>query len=387
MSVPPDLPRRTAGLGKWELLLDVAAAAAAIFETARIISTGSLIALPILALAVAAAVIRRHLPIAAAVMGILASGLVLFEPDAALPIWVLAEVVLFTLALRAPRAVTGILAAVHAALLYVGAVVVFKAAPYEPVALILPVWTAAVVAAGLALRSNDDYVRALEEQTRSAVAFRDSEVLRHVGEERLRIARDLHDSVAHTVSIISVHAGAAERYLDRDAERTREALRNVRATSRAVIGELQDILSVIRDRDSGDAVTEEVPGVEALDALVESTRQTGVLVTARLSPMLDIDRSVSVTAYRIAQESLTNALKHGAGDVAIDLMADETHVRLTVSNQLAPHATTGQGFGLLGMRERAASIHGSVRTGARGDRFVVRAELPTHPHQSKGGIA
>ncbi|MGN6127104.1 MAG: sensor histidine kinase, partial [Humibacter sp.] len=280
MSAATRMPRRTAGLGRWELLLDAAAVIAASVELTRIITTGSWIMLPVLALAATAVAVRRVMPVPAAIAAIVASGAVLFEPAAAVPVWVLAEVVLFTLALRSARALVLTAAAFHGALLYVGAVVVFGAEPYAPMALILPVWTAAVVATGLALRTNDDYVRALEEQARSAVAFRDSEVRRHLGEERLRIARDLHDSVAHTVSIVSVQAGAAERYLDRDSERARESLRQVRASAREVIGELQAILSVLRGQDPLDAA-EAVPGVEALDGLLSTARSAGTRVSLR----------------------------------------------------------------------------------------------------------
>jgi signal transduction histidine kinase len=384
MSAPLDVSRRTIRLGKWELLLDFAAVAAAIFEVGDILRAGSWAAVPILVIALGAVVARRHFPITAAVAAVLASGLVLLLPANAVPIWVLAEVVLFTLALRARRWITLLLAGTHAVVLYVGAVVVFGDAPFEPVALLLPVWTAAVVATGLALRANDDYVRALEEQHRSALAYRDSEVQRHVGEERLRIARDLHDSVAHTVSIIAVHAGAAERFLERDPARSRESLNEVRASSRAVISELQDVLSVLRGRDRGDDITEAVPGIEGFDALIRSTRDAGVEVRAHVSLALDIDRTVSVAAYRIAQESLTNARKHGAGDADIEVSVSGDQLLISVSNALTGEAPTGEGFGLLGMHERAASVHGFVRTGVEGNRFLVRAALPTHPHQRVG---
>lgn len=387
MSASLDVPRRTFRLGKWELLLDVAAVAAAIFEVGDILRTSSWAAVPVLVLALGAVVARRRYPVAASVVAVLASGLVLLVPANAVPIWVLAEVVLFTLALRARRWVTLVVAGTHAVVLYVGAVAVFGEAPYEPVALILPVWTAAVVATGLALRANDDYVRALEEQHRSALAYRDSEVQRHVGEERLRIARDLHDSVAHTVSIIAVHAGAAERFLERNPTRARQSLREVRASSRAVIAELQDVLSVLRGRERGDDVTEAIPGIEGLDALIRSTRDAGVEVRAQISSAHDIDRAVSVTAYRIAQESLTNARKHGAGDADIEVSVSGDQLLIAVSNALTGKAPTAEGFGLLGMHERAASVHGSVKTGVEGNQYFVRAALPTHPHQRQGAVS
>ena len=386
MSTSPRTPGRAARLGLWELLLDVAATIAGAIELVRIVTTGSWITLPILVLAGAAVVLRRRMPVPSAAAAILASGLVLLDPSAAVPIWVLAEVVLFTLALRGPRPAVLTAGAVHAALLYVGAVVVFRVQPYEAVALILPVWTAAVIAAGLALRANDDYVRALEAQARSAVAFRDSEVLRHVGAERLRIARDLHDSVAHSVSIISVHAGAAERSLERDPERARASLRQVRTSARMVIDELQDILTVLRGHDPADA-TEAVAGMESLDALVSTARAAGAQVTLRNAAPADLDRSVSVAVYRNVQESLTNARKHGTDPIEITIEPADDDLHVTVTNPLAPDHAPGDGFGLLGMRERAASVHGSLQAQAKGTVFVVVATLPLHPHQREEASA
>jgi signal transduction histidine kinase len=378
MKVPPLLPRRIAGPAVWELLLDGAAVIAAVFAVAHIASTRSVLILVVLAIGGAAVILRRRMPVPAAAAAILTSGLVLGEPDAAVPIWVLAEVVLFSLALRARRSIVLIAGVVHAVLLFLGAVLVFRVPLYDPLALILPVWTAAVIAWGSAVRSNHDYVRALEEQTRAALAVRDSEVRRHVGAERLRIARDLHDSVAHTVSIISVHAGAAERFLARDPQRARDSLQQVRASARAVVDELQDILAVLRGPDAADVV-DAVPGIESLDDLIAAARAAGTEVRLHLAAPPDLDHAVGVAVYRIVQESVTNARKHGNGAIEISIDADDTAVRVRVANPFAPRAASGGGFGLLGMRERVASVNGTVRAEADGDRFVVEATLPLHP--------
>jgi signal transduction histidine kinase len=371
--------RLPGGLGAWELLLDGAAIVAVAVELVQIVTTGSGEAVPVLVLATAAVIARRRMPLAAAVAAIVASGLVFLVEPAVVPVWVLAEVVLFTLALRRPRSLVLAVGAVHAALLFVGAMVVFHVPPYDPLALVLPVWTVAVIASGLALRATHDHVRSLTEQARAAVAYRDSEVQRQVGAERLRIARDLHDSVAHTVSIISVHAGAAERFVERDPQRARDSLHQVRASARTVVDELQDILTVLRDPDGSD-VTDAVPGIESLDGLLTAARATGTDIVLSSSVPPELDRAVSVAAYRIVQESLTNARKHGNGTIEITIAVEGDSLRIRVVNPFAPRAGGSGGFGLLGMRERAASAHGDIRTEAEGDRFVVDAVLPLQPH-------
>lgn len=384
MSSPGRSRNPLAGLRTWELLFDGAATLAIVIELMRIVAAGNTMSVPVLTLAIAAVAIRRRMPLAAAVAAIIASGLVFLVEPAVVPVWVLAEVVLFTLALRRPRTLALTLGAVHAALLFVGAIVVFRVPAYDPLALILPVWTVAVIASGLALRSNDDHVRTLTAQARAAVAYRDSEVQRHVGAERLRIARDLHDSVAHTVSIISVHAGAAERFVERDPRRARESLRQVRASARDVVDELQDILAVLRDHDGAD-VTETVPGIDSLDALLAAARATGTEVVLRNSVEREIDRATSVSAYRIVQESLTNARKHGNGTIEITIEVENETLKIRIVNPFAISASRAAGFGLVGMRERAASVHGEVRAQADGDRFVVDARLPLHPHARADG--
>lgn len=370
-------------LHRWEWLLDVVALVAFIVAAVTIIADRTWWTSPGLVVAAAAVIGRRRVPVWAAMGAVVASGVVLFTPNIAFPTWVLAEVVLFTLAIRAPKTWTLVLAAVHALVLYAGAIVVFDERPWEPVALILPVWTAAVVAFGMALRSNDDYVRALEAQAQSAVAFRESEVARHVGEERLRIARDLHDSVAHSVSVISLHAGSAERHLEKDPERVTASLRQIRASSREVVDELQEILTLLRDP-LGSSETEEVPGPAALDSLVATARRAGLHVQQTLEPLPSLDRSVGVAVYRILQESFTNALKHGAGDVVVSVRAKGNMVHIDVNNAVAHGGAQGSGFGIVGMTERAASVHGTLEAVHKGGRFEVTAQLPMHLHSHEG---
>jgi signal transduction histidine kinase len=363
----------------WERVLDGAAAialAAGVWQGIESRSWGIAVVL----VAGLAVILRRRFPVVAAIGAVLLSAVALGAPSVALGVWVLAEVVLFSLALRAPRGAVLAIGAAHAVLLYPGAMVVFGLRPFEPLALVMPLWTAAVVSTSLALRGNRDYVGALEASTAAANAARESEVQRRLGDERLRIARDLHDAVAHTVSIVTIHAGVAERYLDRDAEKARESLRRVRSSARDVVAELQDILTVLRAPGA-----ETVGDVESVADLVAQAHRAGAAVEFRHDDLADIDRAVGVTVYRIVQESLTNARKHGSGPITVDLRRDATAVRVRVDNAMTSAPRIDGGFGLIGMRERAASVHGTFSAGEENGRFVVEAVLPEHRERSGGG--
>lgn len=379
------------GLGRVELALDGAALVAVVVEVVRE-AGASTAALPVVALVAAACAARRRLPAAAAAVAVLASGLVLLAPDAAVPVWVVAQVCLFSLAVRGARLTTLRLGALHAVLLYAGTALVLGEGPLAPLALLMPVWTAAVVAAGLFLRTNADYVAALEEQQRAAAERRRSEVRHRVDEERLRIARDLHDSVAHTVSAVAIHAGAAERHLTTSPDRAREALQQVRASARAVVEELQAVLVVLRSPDEAPGSPGSAPGLGSVPDLVEAARAAGTDV--RLVSSDDageeeaggVDAAVGLAVYRIVQESLTNARKHGGAPVTVTTSRTGRALRVEVTNPVgARRSGAPAGFGLVGMRERAASVRGTLETTETAGVFTVRAVLPLHTHDAGEG--
>ncbi|WP_380173930.1 sensor histidine kinase [Kineococcus sp. DHX-1] len=395
----PAVPRSFGlGLHRLELALDGAALVAVVVELVREADAAAAGALPVVLLVVAAAAARRRLPTVAAVAAVVASGLTLLVPDAAVAVWVVAQVCLFSLALRGPRSSTLRLGGTHAALLYVGTVLTLGAAPLDPLALLMPVWTAAVVAAGLFLRTNADYVSALEEQHRSQEERRRSEVRHRVDEERLRIARDLHDSVAHTVSAVAIHAGAAERHLTTSPERARAALQQVRASARAVVEELQAVLVVLRSPDDLPVPAGPVPGLDSLADLVEAARATGMDVhltadhgvgetdvgTEGAGTEGGIDVAVGLAAFRIVQESLTNARKHGAGPVTVTTSRTTRELRIEVTNPVGAQRASASpaGFGVVGMRERAASVRGTLETIEASGVFTVRAVLPARTHDA-----
>ncbi len=208
-----------------------------------------------------------------------------------------------------------------------------------------------------------------------------------VGEERARIARELHDVVAHSVGAMVAQAQGAERVLDRDPERARAALQAIERTGRDALDEMRRSLGVLRRTDA-DAPLAPQPGMERLGALVEQARDSGLeveLVTEGAPEPLPA--GVDLSAYRIVQEALTNTLKH-AGPVRarVAVRYGREQLELEISDDGAPGAAPGArdggggGQGLLGMRERVALYGGDLEAARRPEGgFVVRASLPLAP--------
>jgi signal transduction histidine kinase len=206
-----------------------------------------------------------------------------------------------------------------------------------------------------------------------------------VGEERSRIARELHDVTAHNVGIMVVHAQGAQRVLDRDPERAREAMETIERTGQSALDEMRRALGVLR-RSDGDAPLAPQPGMGDLDALVEQARLGGltveVVTEGTPEPLpADVDRS----AYRIVQEALTNTRKHaGRVRARIAVRYGGPSLELEISDDgapgRAPRDEGAAGHGLAGMRERVTLYGGELHTGHRPEGgFVVRASLPLAP--------
>jgi signal transduction histidine kinase len=199
-----------------------------------------------------------------------------------------------------------------------------------------------------------------------------------VAEERSRIARELHDSAGHAINSILIQAGAARTVLDSQPPRAREAIETIESLAHETIDDLDVILGRLRSGESADLAP--LPGLGQIARLVERHRAGGLDVSlidrARVGPRLApaIDR----TAYRIAQEALTNAARHGTGSAQVTIERRNGELRLTVTNPVAgPTAarSTG-GHGLPGMRERVELLGGTLHAGRDGDRFLIRAALP-----------
>jgi signal transduction histidine kinase len=215
-----------------------------------------------------------------------------------------------------------------------------------------------------------------------------AEALRHAAEhERARIARELHDVVTHNVSVMVIQAGAARKVMHADPDQAREALLAVEAGGRAAMTELRHVMGLLTmDSDGPDpAATTGLtpqPGLDQLEALVQRVRDTGIpvelTVAGRPRPLLP---GVELTAYRVVQEALTNTVKHAAGATASALVeygTDQLRVEVTdTGGKPSVSAATGNGHGLIGLRERLAVYGGTLRTGRRlSGGYRVTAQLP-----------
>ncbi|WP_169806958.1 sensor histidine kinase [Actinomadura macra] len=241
-----------------------------------------------------------------------------------------------------------------------------------------------VVAIAIAVqvwRSHRARVAAITERAERAERTRDEEARRRVAEERLRIARDLHDLLAHSITVIGVQAGAAAHLVrgDRPMDRAElgEALASIAATCRDARTELRGTLQVLRGTDDGPR--EVLPGVQGIADLVEAARAAGLTVTLDDGGIGTLPPEVGVAAYRIVQEALTNVVKHAAAStVAVDLTRDAGGLVVRVADD--GRGTAGgapEGFGVLGMIERARSVGGTLDAGVRdGGGFAVTAFLP-----------
>lgn len=198
-----------------------------------------------------------------------------------------------------------------------------------------------------------------------------------VAQERARIARELHDIVAHSVSVMVVQAGAAEQVVEEDPEFARKALGSIRSSGTSALTEMRRVVAMVRE--PAELALQPLPGVGALPALVESASGAGLDV--ELSVRGDrpaLSAGLDLTAYRIVQEALTNVRRHSRADHArVSLDYGDGALRIEVRDDGPASAeATEPGHGLLGMRERVALFGGRLEARSDGPGFVVRAELP-----------
>jgi signal transduction histidine kinase len=210
--------------------------------------------------------------------------------------------------------------------------------------------------------------RSQEENTRGAIVA-----------ERVRIARDLHDVVAHHVSVMGIQAAAARRVLEKDPETAKSALQLVEQTARSSVAELRGLLGVLRTSD--DERTGPAPGLDQLPELVENARSTGLDVEhGTFGEPRPVPDSVALSAYRVVQEALTNVVKHADArkvDVRVRYLDAALEVEISDDGR-GLTSRDGGGFGLVGMRERVAVHGGEFEAGPRrGAGYLVRASLPT----------
>jgi signal transduction histidine kinase len=249
----------------------------------------------------------------------------------------------------------------------------------------IPAWLAELTA-GVGVWLAGDAVRGLEERSRRLERERELVARVAVAEEQARIARELHDIVAHSVSIMVVQAGAARRLVAGSPERAAGALRTVEDSGRQALTELRQLLGVLSE-DGDETALAPQPGLAELDVLVERLRRTGFAVELeRQGTPRSLRPGLELAAYRVIQEALTNALKHAGGaPTRVVVRFADGRLDLEVRNargQAAPEAE-GAGRGLVGMRQRVAVFGGELEAGPLSDGgYAVRARLPLSEGES-----
>nr|WP_237499931.1 histidine kinase [Streptomyces sp. SID8379] len=245
-------------------------------------------------------------------------------------------------------------------------------------------WIVAVILLGVYARVHQQYLASVVERAERAERTREEEARRRVAEERLRVARDLHDLLAHSITLVGVRTSVAAHVLNADPDRldraaVARALDDIADTCRSARGELRATLEVLRS--SPDEAREPLPGLDGIPELLSAARTAGASVHADLDTVT-VPPAVGAAAYRIVQEALTNAVRHGGPGPTVQVTVRQGPGGLAVSvvddGTATPQLPPGtSGFGLLGMKERARSVLGTLEAGPRATGgFEVAAKLP-----------
>jgi signal transduction histidine kinase len=300
------------------------------------------------------------------------------------PVFLAPLVVVYTLAVHRDRRGALVPTAIAIGALLVAGVIVDPTGN-GVIHLLYVSWAVAALFLGEATRSRRERVAALEERARYLEESHEEEALRRVAEERLRLARDLHDVVAHSLASISVQAGVGAHVIDQHPEEARAALLAIKQVSKEALGELRATLGVLRQGADDEGVPlAPAPGLDGLGVLVGRLEQAGVAVALAVEgDARPLAPAVDVAAYRIVQESLTNVLRHaGPARAAVTVTYHDTCVEVEVVDDgrgaaAAPSSSRTPGHGISGMRERATAVGGEVDAGPRpGGGYRVRARLP-----------
>jgi signal transduction histidine kinase len=225
------------------------------------------------------------------------------------------------------------------------------------------------------------------EKAAALEADRSEQVRRAVADERVEIARELHDIVAHAMSVIAVRSGVARMVIDTQPDQAREALSIIETTTRRSLQEMRLLVGVLRDAEDRPAELGPAPGMADIDRLVDETAAAGVSVEVRIEGQpRALSPAASLSAYRIVQEALTNVVRHAGPTHArlqVTFRPDEVDIEVVddgpdpTAGRDPTLARQGTGHGLIGMRERAALFGGSLDAGACGAGFRIRADLHT----------
>ena len=250
-----------------------------------------------------------------------------------------------------------------------------------PVALFAGIWVGLSVVAGIALDARRRFVRESRARAEWTQRSREEEARRRMVEERLQIAREMHDVIGHSLAVISLQAGVAEHLLAGRPEEARKAITAIRSVSKQALTELRSELAALRGEGLGGADRTPTPGLSALPALAAQMRDAGLRVDLDLPQRgAEVPEIVSTAAYRIVQELLTNVARHaGTGtraSVRAVLEPDRLEVEI-IDDGIGVSEPPREGGGLQGMRERAAALAGAFSAGRRKEGgFRVWASLP-----------
>jgi signal transduction histidine kinase len=236
---------------------------------------------------------------------------------------------------------------------------------------------------GTLVRVRRQYIAGLRERAEQAERERETNARIAVADERARVAREIHDIVSHSLSVVVVMSDGAASKVEVEPDRAKAAMLGVRDTGRTALAEMRRMLGVLRDDEPGSHAPQ--PGVAQLDGLVEQSRAAGMPVTLTVNgEYVSLPKGVELTIYRVVQEALTNVRKHAGPDithveVCLTYRPDEVEVRIADDGRGSNKESRPGvgGHGLLGMRERAAAHDGTLSTGLRaGGGFEVAAVLP-----------
>ncbi|MFD8225197.1 sensor histidine kinase [Streptomyces massasporeus] len=348
-----------------------------------VLRTPDPLSLLLMTLGAAALVFRRRAPMAVLALTGTLSVIESVTGDPRAPVAMSAVIALYTVASTTDRPTTWRVGLLTMTVLTGTAMAAGPLPWYAQENLGIFAWTGIGATAGDAVRSRRAFVQAIRERAERAERTREEEARRRVAEERLRIARDLHDVVAHHIALVNVQAGVAAHVMDKRPDQAKEALAHVREASRSALNELRATVGLLRQSGDPEAPTEPAPGLDRLDELTGTFRSAGLHVeVARADQGTTLSAAVDLAAYRIIQEALTNVQKH-AGPQAkaeVSVVRVGPNIEITVLDDGSGENETeggGGGHGLLGMRERVSALRGTLTTGPRyGGGFRVHAILP-----------
>jgi signal transduction histidine kinase len=337
-------------------------------------------ALPAIAILVLPILARRRFPFAPAAHWVLAAAIAFIDwrlIPYAISVLVVGLVAAFLLGnLRDP-----LQAALGLVFVVVGPTIVVYRMPGHSTAelIFIPLEFAIAWVAGFALRERAEQAEAAEVRADEAERERDAAARIAVAEERVRIARELHDIVAHAVSVMVLQVGAVRHRLPATLGDDREALTSVEQAGRTALTEMRHLLAAMRTEGDDLELTPQ-RGLDGLDALLEEIGRAGLPVQLHIDgDPVALPRAIDLSAYRIVQEGLTNALKHARAtdaDVTVRYRPDEVQIEVR-DNGHGGTTSTGLGHGLLGVRERVKIFGGEMSAGTtNGSGFTLRTRLP-----------